>query len=236
MSADFPRFALFDLDGTLIDGVEDLVSAINVVLQAHQLAPLNRSMLEPMLGDGMRTLVFRAFTSRGFDLDQAGHDDVYARFIQAYQNTGYQHTRLYDGARHMLELLKSTGWNIGLASNKLTAPCRKILGNLGVSSLFDAIVGSDLAPTQKPAGAHLGFALECMGARAESAGVAVMVGDHRNDVNAARQIGIPVIAVSFNGNPQQAARLGADCHVTGFAELHARLCGFPPRSPLFRDK
>jgi len=218
-----PCNILFDLDGTLIDGIDDLVSAINTVLHHHTLAPVTRMILEPMLGDGMHKLAWRAFAARGITLQGPQHDEVFAQFVQAYANTDYRHTRLFDGALHTLTTLHAQGWKLGLASNKLTAACQRILENLEISHLFSAITGGDVPPAKKPDGRHLLYSLEQLGADPAAPGLSVMVGDHANDVLAAREAGIPVILVAFMPGATPDEQLEADGYATTFSGLQTIL-------------
>lgn len=224
--ATLPRTAqpclLFDLDGTLIDGVPDLLTAINEVLQAHGLPGLQRPALEAMLGDGMRVLVQRAFAAFGRELEPAAYEAACAAYVAAYRATDYRHTRLYEGVAETLAELQQQGWRIGLASNKPTAPCEAILERLGIRSCFSVVAGGDATSVRKPDPQHLRFALQQMGQDPDQAR-AVMVGDHANDVNAARGAGLKAVAVAFETDPGRAHSLGADAVVTHFPALPAVL-------------
>lgn len=213
------KFILFDLDGTLIDGVDDLVIAINAVLASFKLRPLQRPALEAMLGDGMRMLTRRAFAANDVTLTVPEFDAACEQFLQVYKATDYENTRLYAGVADTLRKLRDDGWRIGLASNKPTVPCNGILMRLGVHGLFSTIAGGDATSVKKPDAGHLRFALEQMGYRAGTEDIAVMVGDHANDINAAREAGIAAIAVAFEVSDQRARSLGADAVVTDFTKL-----------------
>lgn len=213
------KFILFDLDGTLIDGVDDLLSAMNETLAAHELASLARPELEAMLGDGTKMLTKWAFDARGVTIDGQQLDDYEADFTARYIDTDYTHTRLFENAEATLRNLASDGWIIGLASNKPTSPCKRILERLGVSDLFTVIAGGDAIHVKKPDGAHLAFALDQAGYDRTRGDIAIMVGDHANDVNAARDFGIPAIAVAFEVDDTYANNLGADGVVTAFENL-----------------
>lgn len=215
------RFILFDLDGTLIDGVADLLNALNSVLAKHSLPPLSRPELESMLGDGMRMLTRRAFASRNTSLAESDFEQACADFLTTYKATDYAGTRLYPGVASTLLQLHSDGWRIGLASNKFTEPCHGILQRLGIHPLFSVIAGGDATTVKKPDGGHLRYALEQMGF--QTGDRAVMVGDHANDVNAARAAGLTAIAVALEVDPARANSLGADAVVTDFTELPAVL-------------
>ncbi|OSQ35839.1 HAD-IA family hydrolase [Thalassospira mesophila] len=213
------HFILFDLDGTLIDGVDDLVVAMNRLLAEHTLPALTREELEPMLGDGARVLTQRAFSARNSDLNDGALSAAYDKFVSLYEATGYRDTYLYNDAETTLRDLHKNGWKIGLASNKPTRPCREILSLLGIDDLFTTIAGGDAADVRKPDGGHLAFALDGMGYNRDAGDYAVMIGDHANDVNAARAIGIAAIAVAFEVDDAKARTLGADAVLTRFAQL-----------------
>lgn len=214
-------YVLFDLDGTLIDGVPDLLAAINSVLAAHALPGLQRPALEAMLGNGMRVLVQRAFAAFDRQLDPVSYESACAAYAAAYRATDYRHTRLYDGVAETLAELQANGWRIGLASNKPTAPCEAILTRLGIRKHFAAVAGGDAIAVRKPDPAHLHFALQQLGHARDAA--AVMVGDHANDVNAAHAAGLRSVAVAFETDPARARGLGADAVVTRFPDLPAVL-------------
>lgn len=216
-----PRHILFDLDGTLIDGVPDLLCAINGVLAGRALPALQRPALEAMLGDGMRALVQRAFAAYGITLEPAAFEAACADYAAGYRATGYRHTRLYPGVASTLEQLHAEGWTIGLASNKPTAPCEAILTQLGIRHLFSAVAGGDAAPVRKPDPGHLRHALHLLGHSGSAP--AVMVGDHANDVLAARGAGLAAVAVALETDPARALALGADAVLTDFSALPAAL-------------
>lgn len=213
------NFILFDLDGTLIDGVDDLVNALNAVLRAHQLQPLTRHELEPMLGDGMRMLTQRAFAARKTTLSAAEFNQACDDFLTAYQSTHYVDTRLYAGVADTLHKLHADGWRIGLASNKLTNPCESILQRLGIRELFTVVAGGDATSVKKPDAGHLLYALDKLGYQATAGDKALMVGDHANDIDAARAAGIAAIAVALEVDASRANSLGADAVITDFSEL-----------------
>jgi len=220
------KFILFDLDGTLIDGVDDLVVAINAVLAAQKLTPLQRPTVEAMLGDGMRMFIRRALAVHNVTLAAPAFEAACRKFMEVYEGTQYAHTRLHIGVDETLRRLHNDGWLIGLASNKSTAPCIGILQRLAIYELFTVIAGGDATTVKKPDGGHLRYALERMGYQGSKNQFAVMVGDHANDVDAARAVGIHAIAVALEVSDARARTLGADEVVTDFAvlpELLARI-------------
>ncbi|WP_412558441.1 HAD-IA family hydrolase [Thalassospira sp. MIT1370] len=212
------KFIMFDLDGTLIDGVDDLLVAMNGLLDAHGLDALGRHDLEAMLGDGTWMLTKRAFAARGQTPDDATLDELNIDFNNRYVETDYAYTRLYENAQTVLRQLKADGWTIALASNKPEGPCKAILAKLGVADLFTVIAGGNSFEVKKPDGRFLEFVLDKLGFD-RSSDTAIMVGDHANDVNAARAADIHAIAVAFEVDATRANSLSADAVVTAYENL-----------------
>lgn len=218
------KFILFDLDGTLIDGVDDILFAMNDLLAAHSHAPLVRHDIEAMLGDGTWMLTKRAFAARGSEPTDAMLDELDVDFNARYVETDYAYTRLFENAEPVLRQLKSDGWTIALASNKPEAPCKAILTKLGVADLFSVIAGGDSFEVKKPDGRFLEFVLGKLGFD-KSKDTAIMVGDHANDINAARAAGIYAIAVAMEVDDTLAQSLGADDLTTDYLHLQNTITG-----------
>ncbi|MBP3127435.1 HAD-IA family hydrolase [Thalassospira sp. ER-Se-21-Dark] len=223
------KFILFDLDGTLIDGVDDILFAMNDLLAAHGHDALVRHDIEAMLGDGTWMLTKRAFAARGSEPSDAMLDELNIDFNARYVETDYAYTRLFENAEAVLRQLKSDGWTIALASNKPEAPCKAILTKLGVADLFSIIAGGDSFEVKKPDGRFLGFVLGQLGFD-QKVDTAIMVGDHANDVNAARAAGIHAIAVAMEIDETRAKSLGADAVVTDYADLVSAINGILDRT------
>lgn len=218
------NFILFDLDGTLIDGVDDILFAMNGLLAAHGHAPLERHDIEAMLGDGTWMLTKRAFAARGSTPDDVMLDELNVDFNTRYVETDYAYTRLFENVEAVLRQLKSDGWKIALASNKPEAPCKEILTKLGIADLFTVIAGGNSFEVKKPDGRFLEFVLGQLGFDIAT-DTAIMVGDHANDVNAARAANIHAIAVAMEVDSTRANSLGADAVVTRYGDLYGAVMG-----------
>lgn len=178
------RLTVFDLDGTLLDTAPDILVAANRLLATHGLAPLGLAEITPMIGDGARVLCERAFAARNHPVPEGA--------VQAYtDDPALEHgplTCLFPGIAALLEELQADGWRLAVCTNKPVVPARAVLAQFGVAQHFRAVGGGDSFPTRKPDPAHL---LATMGLA--GGGRAVMVGDHTNDMLAARGAGIPAV-------------------------------------------
>ena len=178
------RLAVFDLDGTLLDTAPDIHMAVNRRLAVLELAPLGLPEVTSMMGDGARALLERAFSARGVPVP----DGALAAFIADPDLEGGPLTQLFPGIDALLGELVAEGWRLAVCTNKPAAPARAVLAHFGIGGKFRAVGGGDSFASRKPDPAHL---LATMGLA--GGGRAVMIGDHANDMLAARGAGIPAV-------------------------------------------
>lgn len=179
---------IFDLDGTLIDSAPDLRAALNRVLTARGLAALSADAVRDMIGDGARVLVARAWAARG----QVAEATDLADFLADYEANSTVETAVYPGMRQVLQALAAAGYRLGICTNKPAAATAIILRQLGLQDFFAAVSGGDSTAYRKPDPRHLASAIAALGAKR-----ALMIGDHENDMAAARGLGIPSIFASW---------------------------------------
>src|SRR5712691_11286035 len=132
---------IFDLDGTLVDSVPDLTNTLNKVLQERGYAPLTRSEVAPMVGDGVPTLVARAFAARGGDAAEAA--DALPHYIEVYEANATVLTRPYPGVPDTLEALRRRGYRTAVCTNKLQQATIAVLQGLDLAGLFEGVAGGD---------------------------------------------------------------------------------------------
>ncbi|MGD9510234.1 MAG: HAD-IA family hydrolase [Geminicoccaceae bacterium] len=171
-----------------------------------------------MIGDGARVLIERAVARIGAELDVDALND---RFRQRYAEVPCRHSVPYPGATALLRELRAAGMRLGLCTNKPQAATLGLLEALGLMDAFDAVIGGDLIKgVRKPDPAHLRAVLAALEAPGSSA---VMVGDSRNDLLAARGAAIPCVLVSFGYTAVPARELGADAVIDRLDQLPALL-------------
>ena len=213
---------VLDLDGTLVDTLDDLADAFAPVLAARSLAPITARDVGSMIGDGLPALVARAFALRGA---VAGPDDQ-AAYAQSYGRLSGRRSRLYPGAADALEQAASDGWTLAVCTNKPEGPARALLERLGVAGRFAAICGGDSFAVRKPDPGHVTRTIEAAGGEPARA---VMVGDLTHDVVAARDASVRSIWVSWGYGSPDAAVLatGAAEHWAEIPALASGLLGRP---------
>ncbi|RVT98968.1 HAD family hydrolase [Rhodovarius crocodyli] len=190
------RLAVFDLDGTLVDTAPDLAAALNRQMTARGLAEIPLPKVTRMIGDGARVLLERGFAFHDRPFEEAALE----AFLEDPDLEGGALTTVFAGIPELLAHLQAEGWRMAVCTNKPEKAARGLLANLGVDHYFRAIGGGDSFPTRKPDPAHL---LHTMGAA--GGGRAVMIGDHMNDMLAARGAGIPAIFVTYGYGPVEMA-------------------------------
>lgn len=205
---------LFDLDGTLVDSLPDLCSALNEALAECGLLPLPPSAVMRMIGDGAAALLARALEARG--LDQSQSEILLPRFLELYEARSTRLSRPFPKVPQTLELLRRRGYRMAVCTNKPQNAAEGVLRGLELARFFDAVAGGDRFAAKKPDPSHLLHLVTLLGAQAERA---AMIGDNENDVLAARGAAMPVLVMRYGYARGDPAALGADALLDAFGEL-----------------
>ncbi len=187
-----PTALLFDLDGTLVDSRRDIAAACNAARVAHGLSELALEAIMPMVGDGARALVARAFDA---DNDAPIVDAALATFRASYLAHPAAHTVLLPGVREVLDVAHALGLPCAVVTNKPHDVTALVLDALEIGLFFRAIWGGGDGPLKpSPAGV-----LDVVARLGVTASGAWMIGDGPQDIGAGRAagcftIGVPGIA------------------------------------------
>ena len=214
------RAVCLDLDGTLIDSAPDLAAALNRRLAAAGLAPHSVAAVSRMIGDGARVLVTRGFAACGRPLDDATLTAETAASLEDYEANALVETRPYPEVEPTLAALREAGFTLAVVTNKPEAAARLVLRELGLDRYLETVAGGDTFAAHKPDPRHLSGALAQLGIAPERA---VMVGDHRNDLLAARGAGVAAIYARFGYSDEDPAAFGAAASIARFADLPSAL-------------
>jgi len=207
-----PRVLVFDLDGTLIDSAPDLAQAVNALLAEYGKPPLEEKAIRPMIGDGSRLLLARAFAASGIATPV---DAAFDRFMVHYHAFIADKTRVYPDVPETLAALKAQGHPLGVCTNKPFSPTERVLEAFGLARFFGAVIGGDSLPQRKPEPEPLLATIAKLGG-----GSAAMIGDSANDMLCARAARVPGILIpSDYGLPAEEA----DLKIARFTDLPAAL-------------
>lgn len=179
---------VWDLDGTLLDTLQDLFEATNYALRTHGLPERTLEEVRQFVGNGVRLLMIRAVPGGE---SHPAFEAIFATFKAYYVEHCQDHTGLYPGIEETLRALKAKGVRMAIVSNKLQA---------GVDQLYDELfrdwievaIGESPAVNRKPAPDMVEMALKKMGLTKDEI---VYVGDSDVDIATARNAGIPCISV-----------------------------------------
>jgi len=193
-----PDAILFDLDGTLIDSVEDIHAALDRLLAELGLRRPTRAEVAVWVGNGARMLVERGMAGRidGFAglgdaaARHAAADAAMPRFRAIYEEICVDHTKPLEGARDALRAAHERGVGVAIVTNKPLAPTNRIVDALGWRPFVGCVIGGDSLPARKPDPAPLLAAMHELHATH-----GWMVGDSANDVGAARAARMPSLVV-----------------------------------------
>ena len=177
---------LFDLDGTLLDSLEDMKDSVNHVMGELGFPVRTLDEIRSFVGNGIRKLIERS-------VPQGTDSETCERALAAYRSYYGQHcmekTRPYPGIPELLETLKRQGVRMAIVSNKNEDAVRAVHARYFPDTIEIAVGQSDAVP-KKPDPAMVYAALRQMGVSAERA---VYVGDSEVDIETAKNAGIDCI-------------------------------------------
>lgn len=206
----------FDLDGTLVDSLPDLIAAANAMRQHLDLPPLHADRIRAHVGDGIASLVHRSITD---DRDGEAEPEVWEQgfrfFVQYYHQHLTDLTTVYPGVTTAIGLLKALNLPLAVISNKSARLVLPLLQQLGLADDFALILGGDSLPEKKPSALPLLHTCQVLDIKPENL---LMVGDSSNDVAAARSAASPVAVVSYGYG--EAASLKADIALDSLEQLY----------------
>ena len=228
--------AIIDLDGTLIDTLDDFAVALNLMLADMSLPPVGRDVVALRVGKGSEYLIEsvllyvlkvasahdgRAQAAINFEAKAAQlFPDAWTSYQRHYLAINGQHASVYPGVVQGLRQLQSQGLNLACLTNKPLAFARSLLALKCLDGFFSEVFGGDSFERKKPDPLPLlktCAALGCSPART------LVIGDSTNDAQAARAAGCPVLLVTYGYNHGEPVRaVDADGFIDSLAELQGQ--------------
>lgn len=182
--------AIFDLDGTLLDTLEDLYLSANHALSLHGLPPRTREEIRLFVGNGVEHLIRRAVPT---GTEEATTLAVLEDFKTTYAQGCEVHTKPYDGIPNLLMTLRQRGIRVAVVSNKFDEAVKQLCDHY-FGELVEVAVGERSGVRKKPAPDTLLQALESLGTSPEEA---VYIGDSDVDIQTAANGGLPCVSVTW---------------------------------------
>lgn len=211
---------IFDLDGTLADTAPDLIATLNHVIVPKGLKPAAIEMVGKVVGHGAKSMIALAYQLNGVALDDAMHDELFDQFLDHYKDNMANETRLFEHLTEAMDTLEKDGFDFSICTNKRIEMAIPLLDQLGVGNRFKAVTGGNSFAFKKPDGRHLQETVRQAGKALRDA---IMIGDSSADINAAKDAGIPSVAVTFGYSDKPVSELGANEIIDSFEMLPAAI-------------
>lgn len=200
-----PEMVLIDVDGTLVDSVPDLAYCVDEMMRQLGRPPHGEDRVRDWVGNGVERLVRRALVGRlDGEPDEADFERAYPLFLELYAHNTSKRSCLYPGVREGLDYLQAQGYKLGCVTNKAARFTLPLLRELGIYDEFGIVVSGDTLPVKKPDPQPLLHAAAHFGVDPKAA---LMLGDSKSDVTAARAAGFQIICMSYGYNHGEDIRI-----------------------------
>jgi phosphoglycolate phosphatase len=209
------RLLIFDLDGTLVNTLEDITHSVNFTLGKLGSPLLHLDTVRQYVGDGMKMLLTRALGVHTDLLEEA----IGVYMVHQSRNLVVR-SRLYPGVKETLEHFRSLP--MAVVTNKTLEFSEPLLEKLGIRPHFGMVIGADAGLPIKPAPDAFQRIMKGLGIAKEYTAV---VGDGTTDILAGRAAGITTCAVTYGFRSEEELRKAGPDHI-----IHE----FPELKKLFR--
>lgn len=180
---------IFDLDGTLLNTLDDLAASVNYALRTHGMPERTLDEVRSFVGNGVRLLMERAIPEGSAN---PRFEETFATFRAYYMEHSLDTTRPYDGIPEMIHALKQRGCRLAVVSNKFYAATQELIRHFFPEITVAIGEHESEGIRKKPAPDTVFEALRQLGVGKEKA---VYVGDSDVDLQTARNSGLPCISV-----------------------------------------
>ena len=184
------ELAIFDMDGTILDTLEDLTDAMNYCLEKYKMPLKSLDQIRSYVGNGIHKLIERAVPKETISTTV---EEIYALFSEYYREHCAIKTRPYDGICQVIAALKNQGIKTAVVSNKADFAVKSLCDDY-FCGLFDYSVGDKPGMRRKP---YPDGVIQVMNYFNVALNKAVYIGDSDVDFHTAQNAGIDVIMVGW---------------------------------------
>lgn len=181
---------IFDMDGTILDTLDDLTDAVNHCLECHGFPLRDKNEIRSFVGNGLYKLAERSVPGK---TDQKDVERMYEDLFVYYRQHCDEKTKPYTGILTLLQKLKENGYKTAVVSNKADAAVRTLCEKY-FDGLFDAAAGEKNGVNKKPEPDSVYAVLRELEVGKNEA---VYIGDSEVDIQTAQNAGIDCISVAW---------------------------------------
>lgn len=198
------QYILFDLDGTLTDSQQGILSCMTLALKQMDIIPTAaqlRACLGPPFQEAAREI---------FHLEEDAVQQLVFTYRQEYSRTGLFQNKVYPGIPALLQRLRDAGKILLVATSKPLPYAERILEHFDLRRYFSGVGGASMDGARSSKADVIRYALENT-ADPSALDKAVMVGDRKHDVAGAHTVGFPCVGVLYGyGDRDELTNAGAD--------------------------
>lgn len=184
------KVAIFDLDGTILDTIDDLADTMNECLRKYQMPERSLDEIRSFVGNGIHKLVERAVQE---GTEPVVVERMFASFLEYYKDHCAIKTKPYEGIEAVLEQLRDHGVKTAVVSNKADYAVKSLCETY-FNGFFDYMAGEKAGQRRKPYPDSVNAVMEYFGAEPQEV---VYIGDSEVDYQTAQNVGIDVIMVGW---------------------------------------
>ena len=199
------RYAIFDLDGTLLNTALDLADCVNAAMRRYGFREYTEDDVRLMVGNGSRNLMIRCTGLQ----DDKKIDEICSWYNGLYAKNYHNRTCAYDGIAENLAKLQAAGIGMAVLSNKPQLMTANLIAECLPEIRFLSVLGQREGVALKPDPAAVREILELMGASPEET---AYFGDSEVDVKTAKNAGLPLYTVTWGFRSEETLR-GAGAEV-----------------------
>lgn len=207
------KAVIFDMDGTVLNTLEDLTDSVNAVIPKYGFSPRTPEEVRSFVGNGLTVLIDKATDGK---LERNALEKVCAEFSRYYDSHCIVKTKPYEGITEAINDLRKSGYKTALVSNKrdtaVTALCASMF-----PGCFDITIGDKPGIKRKPSSEPVEFVYNTLSLKPEEC---VYVGDSEVDILTARNSGTGLICVTWGFRDKEfLSSMGADVFADNAEDL-----------------
>lgn len=181
---------IFDMDGTLLDTLEDLADSVNYALRENGFPEREKEDVRQAIGNGVGKLIEASMPD---EYSEKEYESVLKTFKEYYAEHSNDKTHVFDGMLDMIKNLKEQGATVAIVSNKIDSAVQE-LAEIYFDGLIDCVTGEREGVRRKPAPDVILATLEKLDMSAKKA---VYIGDTEVDIQTAKNAGIKGISITW---------------------------------------